>query len=338
MLGREIVLRGALTGNPTRPSGTAARPLWRWARLLGGLAILALLLWQLGTGPFLDGVRRIDRAALAAAFAVSALTTVCCAWRWRLVASGLGVRLPLGRAVAAYYHALFLNTTLPGGVVGDVHRALRHGLDISDVRLAVRAVVAERVIGLAVQLAATTALLLVLPSPVRAYLPPVLAVAALVGAASWLAGRALSRAGSTRPAARWRDGLLRNVAELRTALSAPRVLAGVVAVSALGVAGHLALFLLAARTAGATAPLPLLVPLTQLALLAMALPVSFAGWGPREGVAAWAFGAAGMTATQGVATAVTYGVLVAVAALPGAAVLLARMIVPAPARVCGSDV
>ena len=32
-----------------------------------------------------------------AAVAITALTTVCCAWRWRLVARGLGVALPLRR-------------------------------------------------------------------------------------------------------------------------------------------------------------------------------------------------------------------------------------------------
>jgi hypothetical protein len=31
------------------------------------------------------------------------LTTVCCAWRWILIAGGLGVRLPLGTAVAHCY-------------------------------------------------------------------------------------------------------------------------------------------------------------------------------------------------------------------------------------------
>jgi hypothetical protein len=41
-------------------------------------------------------------------------------------------------------------------------------------------------------------------------------------------------------------------------------------------------------------------------------------------VAAWAFGAAGLTAAQGVATAMVYGALVLVASLPGAAVLLVR--------------
>ena len=55
----------------------------------------------------------------------------------------------------------------------------------------------------------------------------------------------------------------------------------------------------------------------------MAVPMNIAGWGPREGVAAWAFGAAGLGAAQGVATAVVYGVMVLVASLPGAVVLVA---------------
>ena len=62
----------------------------------------------------------------------------------------------------------------------------------------------------------------------------------------------------------------------------------------------------------------------------MGLPANVGGFGPREGVAAWAFGAAGLTATQGVAIAVVYGALVLVSSLPGAAVLLVRRIrVPA---------
>ena len=56
-------------------------------------------------------------------------------------------------------------------------------------------------------------------------------------------------------------------------------------------------------------------------MLPMVLP-SVAGWGPREGVAAWVLGAAGLGAQQGVATAVVYGVMVLVASLPGAAVVV----------------
>jgi hypothetical protein len=92
--------------------------------------------------------------------------------------------------------------------------------------------------------------------------------------------------------------------------------------SVLAFAGHLGLFLVAARTAGSTAPAAQLLPLMVLTLLAMGLPVNVGGWGPREGVAALAFGAAGLSAAQGLTTAVVYGVLAFVAGLPGAAVLL----------------
>jgi hypothetical protein len=101
---------------------------------------------------------------------------------------------------------------------------------------------------------------------------------------------------------------------------------GVALASTVAVAGHLATFLVAARAAGAAAPLTRLVPLGLLVLLAMAVPVNFGGWGPREGAAAWAFGAAGLSATLGVSTAVVYGVLVLSATAPGAGVLVARWI------------
>ncbi|HEX2412645.1 MAG TPA: lysylphosphatidylglycerol synthase domain-containing protein, partial [Solirubrobacteraceae bacterium] len=88
----------------------------RWVPLAAAAATLSFLIWRLGTGPFLDGLGTVDGEALAAASGLAVLTTICCAWRWRIVARGLGVDLPLGTAVSAYYRSLFLNVTLPGGV------------------------------------------------------------------------------------------------------------------------------------------------------------------------------------------------------------------------------
>ena len=175
-------------------STTSRRAAWRWARLAAAAATLAVLVWRLGTGPFLDGLRTVDGGALAAAAGLAVLTTVCCAWRWRIVARGLGVDLPLGTAVAAYYRSLFLNVTLPGGVVGDVHRGISHGRDTSDVGRGLRAVAWERSAGQVVQVVLTVAVLLVVPSPVRAAMP--LVALALLAAA---AGVAL--AARVRPAA-----------------------------------------------------------------------------------------------------------------------------------------
>jgi glycosyltransferase 2 family protein len=290
------------------------RSAWRWINLIAAAATLALLVWRVGTGPFLDGLHTVDREALAAATGLAVITTVCCAWRWKTVARGLGVELPLGTAVAAYYRSLFLNVTLPGGIVGDVHRGISHGRDTSDVGRGLRAVAWERSAGQVVQIVLTVAVLLVVPSPVQGVVPLVaLALVAAAGGAA-LAARARPAIGS-----RWRRAAAR---ELCAGLLARRAWPAVALASALVVAGHAVTFLIAARTAGATAPPSQMLPLALLVLAAAALP-NVAGWGPREGVTAWAFAAAGLGASRGVATAVVYGVMVFVASLPGAAVLAA---------------
>ena len=90
------------------------RRVWACVRLAGGIAIVVVLAVRLGTGPFLSGVRSISSGAIAAAVAIAVVTTMCCAWRWWLVARGLGVPLPFGAAVVAYYRSQFLNSALPG--------------------------------------------------------------------------------------------------------------------------------------------------------------------------------------------------------------------------------
>ncbi|WP_433854820.1 lysylphosphatidylglycerol synthase transmembrane domain-containing protein [Streptomyces kronopolitis] len=298
-----------------------------WLRMLAGLAILVALGWHLGSGAFVSGLRRIDAGTLLAGLGIGLLTTVCSAWRWSLVARGLGLRLPLGRAVADYYRALFLNAALPGGVLGDVHRAVRHGQSSGDLGRGVRAVVLERTAGQLVLLVAGAAVLLARPSPVLA---PVVrfvtspAVALSAAAVAVLLAVAALRLRARRGASRAERTVRRTLAEVRQGLLAREVWPGVALSSVAVLTGYLGMFVLAARVAGATAPVAELVPLVVLALLAMALPLNVGGWGPREGVAAWAFGAAGLGAAQGLTAAVIYGVLAFVASLPGAAVLLAR--------------
>lgn len=307
---------------------------WRWARPAGAAATLGFVVWRLGTGPFRDGVRAVDGRALAAAAGIGVVTTLCCAWRWTVVARGLGVQLTLRTAVAGYYRSMFLNLTLPGGVVGDVHRGLRHGHEVRDVGRGLRAVAWERAAGQVVQAVLTVAVLLALPSPVRALMPllAVALVAVLVGVG--LAGRWQPGGGDGR----WARVRRAVAGDVRDALVHRRALPAIAIASAVVVAGHAATFVIAARTAGSDAPVSQLLPLALLAMLAMVLP-SVAGWGPREGATAWAFAAAGLGAGLGAATAVVYGIMALVASLPGALVLAGgwvprpRSAVAAPVRI-----
>jgi uncharacterized membrane protein YbhN (UPF0104 family) len=293
---------------------------WGLVQTVGGLLVLAMLVWRVGSGPFLAGLRMIDGPAVAAALGVGGATIVACAWRWRLVARGLGLRLSLGTATAELYRACLINSTLPSGVLGDVNRAVGHGRAEGDVGRGIRAVVWERSAGQVVQIVLAIALLWALPSPVRPFVPRIAAVAGVIA----LAVVVLALVAGRRGPQWWRRAIRTGQADVREVLLARRVWPGVVFLSVVAVGGHLVTFVVAARTAGIDAPVAQLLPLTLLALLAMGIPANIGGFGPREGVAAWAFAAAGLTAAQGVATATVYGVLVLVASLPGVAVLLFR--------------
>jgi glycosyltransferase 2 family protein len=301
----------------TRTAGRMRGTAWAWARPLAAAATLTVVVWYLGVGPFLDGVRAVNGAALAAGVAIGVVTTACCAWRWTIVARGLGLRLSFPGALAAYYRSVFLNLTLPGGVAGDVHRGVSHGREVRDVGLALRAVGWERTAGQVVQAVVTVAVLVALPSPVRPSIP--LVVVALVAAVIVVAVVSRSRPGAGR--SRWTQVRRAIAGDIRHALLARRAWPAILLASGLVVIGHAVTFVIAARTAGTAAPVSQLFPLALLAMLAMVLP-SIAGWGPREGATAWAFAAAGLGAEQGVATAVVFGVMVLVANLPGALLLV----------------
>ena len=292
---------------------------WAWARPLAGAGILAVLVWRLGTGPFLSGVRQVSVGSLLAATSITVLTSACAAWRWQTVARGLGVGLPLGRAVAASYRSQFLNSALPGGVVGDVHRGVRHGLDAGDVGRGLRAVGWERAAGQVVFLVLAAVTLLGLDSPVRPAMGWLVAVGVAVALVGVLVLRVLPQHGPSRWARVGRAAR----ADIRDGLLHRRSWPVVTLTSVVVAAGHGTVFLIAAWTTGTDASAVRLWPLAVLVLLAMGIPLNVGGWGPREGVAAWAFAAAGLGAAQGVATATAYGVMGLVATLPGGLVLAA---------------
>lgn len=357
--GRAAVTRPA----PARPALTRTGPVRRLparfrplVRALAAAGIVVAVVAHLGTVAVVDGLRAVGPTAVLAALGIGLLTIVLNAWRWCLVARGLGLRLALPAAVAHCYRAALLNAVLPAGVLGDVHRAVDHGRRAGDVARGVRAVAVERCIGFAVLLVVGVGVLVanpaliaalsrgtgpvVTPGPLALVVAVLIAVAA-VGVVSVAAARHRLRTTGAGMSVRRLRAAGMSVPRPRAAgMSGPRLRAAVgtmaararsavlgpwpavVALSALALAGYLALFVVAARAAGSQAPLGDLLPLLVVALAAMGLPVNVGGWGPREATASLAFGAVGLDPAQGLAVAVVYGVLSLVACLPGVAVLL----------------
>lgn len=238
------------------------------------------------------------------------------AWRWSYTARRLGVALPMGRAFGEYYLASFINQVLPGGVAGDVGRAWRHARWQQAGAAAWHAVLIERLSG---QVAMILLALLAVAAA------PALRSAVVEGGFSVLGWGVLLLAVLTGLAwglKRMRVHLQPFGRDLRRALLRPDVLVVQLVLSLLVATSYVLVFVCCARAIGVDRPLSGLLPLLPPVLLAMALPLTMAGWGVREGAAAGVWLLAGLPPEEGLAVSLAYGVVVLLSSLPGGLLLL----------------
>ena len=92
--------------------------------------------------------------------------------------------------------------------------------------------------------------------------------------------------------------------------------------SLLIVASYVGVYLCCMRMIGIDTPVAQAAPLVPWVLLAMAIPLSIAGWGVREGAAALLWQAVGLDPAERVAISISYGVVILLSSLPGALILL----------------
>lgn len=298
----------------------AARPgAWRVDRRLGAVARLAVsvaLLWAVSrwvdAGAVLARLSELEPGWVAVGLAITVVQVGVLAWRWRYTALRLGVDLPFTAALGEYYLGILLNQVLPGGVTGDVSRAWRHARSSQSAGPALRAVILERASAQVVMTAVAVASVVSLPwasSGVR--LVTALAAALMLA----LLARAVARRRQpVSPVGRfWSDA--------RRALLAPGALAPQLVSAMVVVGSYVAVFLVAARAVGVDTSLGSLLPLVAPVLMTMLVPVTVAGWGIREAAAAALWGLAGLSAEDGAAISVAYGLLVLVSSTPGLVVL-----------------
>jgi uncharacterized membrane protein YbhN (UPF0104 family) len=273
-----------------------------WMSVLAGVAILVTLGLQLGTGPIRDALKGVRVVPVVAALVITAGLTWCSARRWSLLADRLDVGVSMAAAFRAYYRAQFLNATLPTGMVGEVDRAVWHGHSNRSMSRGIRSVVWDRVAGQVVLAGLVLISLPLIAPPVRTWMLWLLALTALITALAYLV----------------RPQVVRTVwADFREVPGAPGVRLPVLVLSVLAIAGHVAVFVIAARSVGVDASTVELIPLGLVILQVSAIPLGIAGWGPREGGAALIFGAVGLGASTGLAVSLAYGVLTTLATLPG---------------------
>lgn len=303
------------------PGNTGIRIALKW--LVTALIIGAVLFFVDGK-TLLREVASIPPAAIVAGLVLGIAQVFLSAWRWRYTANLLGLPIPYIQAVREYYLATVTNQVLPGGVLGDVNRALRHGADTNNRLAAAHGVAIERLSGQLVLAAVVVTGLawlvftgrIVGASPTGAdslnHLHWLFAGVSAVILLTWFLARRNKRISVY-------FGTLRG--DLTRALLSWPAFPFQVLTSLLVVASYLAVFLVLANGAGYLADLPstgVVVVLCSLLLLSMVIPVTISGWGVREGAAVILWPMVGLPAEQGVALSVAYGALIFVSSLPGA--------------------
>jgi len=298
-------------------------------RWLVTVTILGLLLWLLDTDQLVTELSRFSLAALGLALLISVAQVAVSAWRWRYTVHCLGLTLTMKSAVREYYLAMFLNQCLPGGVAGDLNRAWRHGSSSGSRRAALHAVLIERFSGQLVMsvVALSAAVWLITEYPGVRTLVSGWRDGAMIPGLVLIIGVILALA---LGAGLWRkvqQYLVTLGKDIYRGLLNPHAFPRQILSSLLVVATYLGVFWVLAFSAdgnmGAVHTMTTLA-LSSLLLLAMVIPVTVAGWGLREGVAAVLWPLAGLPLEQGVALSVGYGLTILLSSLPGGLFVFSR--------------
>lgn len=285
----------------------------RGIKLAVSIGCLAVLLWWTNAAEVLAQLRGADMKWIALSLLALTVATFSMADRWKTTASAFDIRFSYAFALREYYLAQLINSALPGGVAGDVTRAVR-ARGAADVIRAAQSVMAERMLGqvaiLGLMYAGFTITLAMPAGPDWTRLS-LLALVVLTGCGStaWLVSRRDIETG-------------RFVQKVLKLIPQPVILLHCAITTLCLIFG----FYACARAIGTIIPAAAWATLIPLILCAMLIPLSVGGWGWREGAAAALFPMIGAPASAGIATGVTYGVVLFVAALPAAAILVAQSV------------
>ncbi|NIA72336.1 flippase-like domain-containing protein [Pelagibius litoralis] len=292
------------------------------AKLLVSLILLAAIARSIDLSAV--GTLLLALSPLAAVAAVLSLVgiAVVSALRWWLVMGAIGTPQPLGRVLGLMFVGSFFTQMLPTSVGGDAVRIWqlsRHGVAMDRAFIGV---MLERISGL-------LALVLMVVGGVfwlgEGLSPAALQYILLASLPVLLAGLfllcCLDRLPPSLQARPLIGGGLRLLAAMaadtRRVLLAPGLSLLLLLLSAAAQVFSILAFFFLARGLGLDLGLPAVLAVVPAIILITFLPISFAGWGVREGASIAMLGAVGLNGDQAVALSVVFGLALILAGLPG---------------------
>ena len=293
----------------------------KWAanllKVTVSVALFALLASRVEWDTAAASFRSAAPSYILAALACVVFTPLVAALRWTQAGRAVGMVLPGRLAVRATYSGLFVGQFLPAGVGVDSVRLAVLWQEGVAVRLAAASIVLDRASGIAALVALTLVGLpflppLVPPGAVALVLGVVLAAGVAAAAALWIdklpwtGGVLWARLAPVMQLVRAvRQGLFTRFFGAAFACS--------VLIHLLSIVGVVSI----ARGFGFSLELWSLLSISSIALFASLLPVSFNGWGVREGALMVGLASLQVPRETSLLISIVYGLLLVVISLPG---------------------
>lgn len=305
---------------PLRSRGGWRSRLLFAAKIAVTLGVLAFLLAQADWPYLLGRLSHASPGLLLLGLAVKAMTVPFAAERWRMIGRAVGVHMTPGLSLRLMMASLFFGQLLPGALGGDLVRGWLTWRTGQPAAAVATALALDRLAALAgvvlLMVAGLPYLLTVVPASLAALVLALVAAVvcgvAAIAMADRLPWHRIPRLGGSAAVVRL-TGL---IGGLRSALTHRAMLV------ALGHSVAVHLCTIAATLVFAAALSVPIRPLEALAVMpftitAMALPISLAGWGVREGSMVAGFALFGVAGEDAFLVSVLIGLSVTIMALPG---------------------
>lgn len=293
-------------------------------RALTAIILLGAAIAIVGPARLATHLRAVDPVWLALAIAVGTLSNVASAWRWSRLGRHMTLHAPFRPLLMSYAQGAAVNVFLPGATIGgDTLRSIQLSRLGNPLGLSSLSVVLDRLSGLWVLCAMS--LLAIAVTGLGAALGHPAATTAVEAAVQGTGAMPLALYGvllalaiviplaglrrRTAPAAHSSHPVMARIAAIRAAVTAqtPALARSLPDSLLVQLLSALALWL-GARAAGADVGLLPVLAVAAPIFIGAAIPISMAGFGPRELVAGLAFVAIGAPSSVGVAAAMLYGV------------------------------
>lgn len=302
----------------------------RWSlllRVLLSVALIAALVYHIGSAAILARLGSVHWHTVALAVLTLAISFLFVTPRWAIILDAFGYRVRAKQLVGSVLLGFLFNQLLPtaiGGEVVRVWRARQLGVPLD---VAVYSVLLDRASGVFVAFVGAMVLLpFGGPHHGQGTLFWILALIAIAGAIGCVMLLAISRMEPSRlpVPANLHQSILKASDGLNTLIRTPSATIYVLALACV----NQGLPVITIWLFGSDLSLGLgfadIALVTMISTLAATLPLSFAGWGIREGALVYLFGLYDVSADVALAISMLYGVAQAIAGAPGALLLLAR--------------